>query len=189
VREHRLVDLHDQPFDAGQPTAYVAHVVAQSLGQGLAELAAGAVVAEHLVAARLLDGRGQGPRSDHLDLEAAGVAVGVLLEAVEVLREEAAGPAVVDPGGVREPPAGRLEVRTQRRHHREAAAGHPGGHPTARHLGQVRQVGQLLEHEADGLVEGRLVVAGHRPDAGRKRHPETRSVAAIVADPTTRVPS
>ena len=51
------------------PTAYVAHVVAHALGQRLGQVAAGAVVAEHLVAAGLLDGGGQGPGPGDLHLE------------------------------------------------------------------------------------------------------------------------
>ena len=50
--QRRLVDLHDQPVDAGQPAAQVGDVVAHALGQRLGQLAAGAVVGEHLVAAR-----------------------------------------------------------------------------------------------------------------------------------------
>ena len=42
--ERRLVDLHDQPVDAGQPAAQVGDVVAQALGQRLGQLAPGAVV-------------------------------------------------------------------------------------------------------------------------------------------------
>ena len=67
-----------------------------ALGQRLRELAAGAVVAEHLVAARLLDGGGQRPRAGDLRLERAGVALRLLLDRVEVLGEQRAGAAVVD---------------------------------------------------------------------------------------------
>ena len=61
--QRRLVDLHDQPLGAGQPAAQVGDVVADPLGERLGEVAAGAVVGEDLVAARLLDGRGQRPRA------------------------------------------------------------------------------------------------------------------------------
>ena len=50
-------------LDAGHPAAQVGDVVADALGQRLRQLAPGAVVGEHLVAARLLDGRGEGPGS------------------------------------------------------------------------------------------------------------------------------
>ena len=93
---------------AGHPAAYVGDVVAEPLGQRLRQLAAGAEVGEHLVAARPLDGRGQRPRSGDLDLERAGVPCACSSSAVEVLREQAAGPAVVDARGasVSRQPAG-----------------------------------------------------------------------------------
>ncbi len=97
-RQRGLVDLHDEPVDARQPAAYVVDVGEHALGQPLGQVAAGAGVAEHPVAARLLDGGGQGPRAGHLDLERAGVVLGLLLEPVEVLGEQAARAAVVDPG-------------------------------------------------------------------------------------------
>ena len=52
---------------------------------------------------------------------------------------------------------------------------------------------ESLEDLACGLEEVVGIRAGHRADAGRERHPvasaDTREVAAIVAEPTTRVPS
>ena len=59
-----------------------------ALGQRLRQLAPGAVVGEHLVAARLLDGRGERPRPGDLGLERAGVALRLLLDLVEVLGEQ-----------------------------------------------------------------------------------------------------
>ncbi len=65
----------------------------------------------------------------------------------------------------------------------------PAVTPRPGHLGQVGQVGELAEHQAQRLVEAALVVAGQRPDPGGERHPPTRVVSAMVAEPTTRVPS
>ena len=61
---------------ARDPAAHVGDVVAQALGERLGQLAAGAVVGQHPVAARPLDRRGQRPRAGDLDLERAGVALG-----------------------------------------------------------------------------------------------------------------
>ena len=71
--------------------------------------------------------------------------------------------------------------------HGQRPAGHRRGGAAARHLGQVREVRQLAEHDPHGLVVGRLVVAGHR--ARRRWRTSSVRCAAIVAEPTTRVPS
>ena len=93
-----LVDLDHHPVRARQPAAQVGDVSGQPLGQCLRELAPGAEVREHLVPARPLDGRRQRPRSGDLDLERAGVLLRLLLQPVEVLGQQATGPAVVDAG-------------------------------------------------------------------------------------------
>ena len=72
-----------------------------------------------------------------------------------------------------------------------AASDHVGAGWSAGDLGEVRQ-GQLAEDGAQRLVEGSLVVAGVRPDAGGERHPTAaaeRDVDSMVQEPTTRVPS
>ena len=51
------------------------------------------------------------------------------------------------------------------------------------------QVGQLAQDQPHRLVVGVLVVAGVGADTGGARHKDTRRVAEMVADPTTRVPS
>ena len=93
--QRRLVDLHHD-VGLGHPAPHVGDVDAQPLGEGLGELAARAAVGEHPVAARSLDGRRQRPRPGDLDLERAGVALAVLLDRVEVLRQQRPGTAVVD---------------------------------------------------------------------------------------------
>ena len=181
-----LVDLYDEPVDAGQPAAEVADVAAHALRECLGEIATRAVVGEDLVAAGPLDGCGQGPRPGDLDLERPGVRLGCLLQRVEVLREQAPGPTLVDPRSVGESPARRLQVGAQLCDHGQRASGHRGGGAAARHLRQVREVRQLAEHDPHGLVVRTLVVARHRADAGSEGH---QWVRAIVAEPTTRVPS
>ena len=94
--QRRLVDLHHPPVDAGQPAAQVGEVAPYALGERLRELAPGAVVGQHQVAARPLDGRRQRPRPGDLGLERADVALRLLLDLVEVLGEQAAGAALVD---------------------------------------------------------------------------------------------
>ncbi len=156
----------------------------EPLGQRLGELAPGAEVREHLVAAGSLDGRCEGPRPGDLDLERAGVLLRLLLEAVEVLGEQAAGPAVVDAGGpamTGEPPAGRLQVGAELGHHRERAAGHRGGRAPSGHLGEVGQVRELTEDEPHRLVEVALVVSGVRADAAGPRHVASRPAPSSVA--------
>ncbi len=189
-REGRLVDLHDPAVHAGEPPAQVGEVHPDALGERLRELATGTVVAQHLVAARLLDGRGEGPRPRHLRLERARAALGELLERVEVLRKERARPAVVDPAGVGQPPAGGLQVGGEPGRDREGATGHRRQDAPAGELGDVRQVGELAEHEAHGLGVGRVRRAGQGAHAGGGGHDMTTGrVDSMVAEPTTRVPS
>ena len=96
------------------------------------------------------------------------------------------------PGRVGQPPAGRLQVGAELGDHREGAAGHVRVRAAAGQLGQVRQVGQLAEHDPDGLVE-----VAPRPSPGIDPTPVARDhaaaprarVAVIVQEPTTRVPS
>ena len=71
-------------------------MVAQPLGEGLRQVAAGTGVRQDLVAAGPLHRGGQRPRPGHLDLDRAGEPLRLLLEPVEVLGQQAAGPAVVD---------------------------------------------------------------------------------------------
>ena len=113
--QRRLVELHHPPVDAGQPAPQVGQVAPYALGQGLGQLAAGAVVGEHPVAAGSLDGGGQRPRADDLGLERRRVALRLLLDLVEVLGEQAAGAALVDALPVGQPPAGGLQVEARGR--------------------------------------------------------------------------
>ena len=93
---------------------------------------------------------------------------------------------------VGDPPPGGLQVDAEPVEHGERPADHAGGRAAAGHLGEVRQVGQLTEHEPHRLVEGVLVLAGVRPDSAGERHrvaTRRADVAVIVQEPTTRVPS
>ena len=129
-------------------------MVAQALGERLGQLPAGTVVGEHLVAAGLLHGRGQGPRSGHLDLGGARVTLGLLLELVEVLGQQRPGATMVDTRGVGESPPGRLQVGAQPD---STASPRPvvvAVGPRPGKLGQVRQperAGELTENHAHRL--------------------------------------
>ena len=105
----------------GQPAAHVGDVVAHALGQRLGELAPGAVVGEHLVAARLLDRGGQRPRSGDLDLERARSQPCACSSSVSRSWASSDGPGAGRPRGVGEPPAGGLQVGAE-----------PGDHAPAR---------------------------------------------------------
>ena len=87
-RQGGLVDLHEDLGDRRQSATYVGQVDPHAFGQGLREVAAGAEVAQYAVAARLLHGGGQRPRSGDLELEPAGEPLGVLLQGVQVLGEQ-----------------------------------------------------------------------------------------------------
>ena len=160
------------------------------------------MVGQDPVAPGLLDRRGERPGPGQLGLEDPGVVLGPLLDRVEVLRQQRAGPSQVDAGSVGQPPPGRLEVGTELGDHRQRPAGHVRDRAPSGQLRHVRQLGQLAEHDAQrfGVLPGVVglraerLAAGHGPDAGGQRHAgpastDTRDVAVIVADPTTRVPS
>jgi hypothetical protein len=102
----------------------------------------------------------QGPA--HCTLKAGGP-VGRLVQRVQVVGQQVAGPGAVAGVPGRQPPAGRLQVHRQPGQQGGAAAGQVGVLTTGRQLGQERQVGQLTEDGADGLTR---VGARHAPDAG-----------------------
>ena len=114
----------------------------------------------------------------------------LVLEPVEVLAEQAAGATLVERGRAGrpgQPPAGGLQVGVELGHQPERAADHPRNDASARHLRQERQV-ELAEHDPQRLVEVLLVGPGEGADPRGERHAGTRSVASIVAEPTTRLP-
>jgi hypothetical protein len=187
-RDRGLVDLHHDLGRAAEPAADVGNVRPETLRERLGQLAPGAVVGQHLVAARALHGRGQGQRPGHLHLHGAGEVSEVLLGGVEVLGQHRAGPPQVAPRADTETPAGRLQVGLQPVEHGQAASDHPGVRAARGQLGHEGEVADLAPDDTERLVD---VGAGHRPDA-RGPHPDwvvSRRVCAIVADPTTRVPS
>ena len=77
----------------GQPPPHLHDQLRDALGQRLGQIAAGAVVGQHPIAARPLHGRGQRPRPGDGVLERAGVALGVLLEQVQVGPQRVDAPA------------------------------------------------------------------------------------------------
>ncbi len=197
-RQRRLVDLYDQ-LRTRDPARHARHVLGDALGQGLGEIATGSVVGEHPVATRALHRRGQRQWSGHLQLERSLEALGVLLQRVEVLGEQRAGPALVGAGCVGEPPPRGLQIGREAAEQPDRPADHAGSWAARRQLGQVRQVGQLVHDQPYRLVH---VVTRHRTDAGRVRlaggHPSPgRALLAVtsrageptVALPTTRVPA
>jgi hypothetical protein len=162
-------------------------VGAHPLGQRLRQIATRTVVGEDLVATGPLDRRRQGPGPGDLDLEVPLVVLELLLEMVEILREQAARTPVVDPASpAGQPPADGLEVGAELRDDRQRPASHGRHSPAGGQLGKVRKVGYLTHHQAQGLDD---VGARQRPDAGRERHAAARAVRVMVADPTTRLPS
>ena len=112
-RQRRLVDLDaaagpPAPGAAPRPRAPPA-LAAMACGQ----VARGAVVGEHGLAAGELEGRGGGQRAHHRQLDRAGPALGDLLESVEITVEQVEGPALVETGPVDQPPAAGLDVGVQ----------------------------------------------------------------------------
>ncbi|MFC5040656.1 hypothetical protein [Ornithinimicrobium kibberense] len=174
------------------------------LGQGGDQVAGGPGVRQHAVAQRQPHPGGQGPRPGHLHLERARPSVEGLGQLVEVLPPQRSRPLVVATRAVDEAPPLGLQVHRQvdeqvRAPAQQVRPGAPG-----RQLGQVRhpddplgdRPGQRPEDHPQGLPH---VGAGPRPDPGgahpvRGRHTRAGAhaalpAAAIVPDPTTRVPS
>ena len=129
-------------------------------------------------------------------LNGAGVALRLLLDRVEVLGEQAAGPAVVDaraPSVSRQPAGCRSAPRSG--HDASARPVIDAAAPAAGQLGQVRQVGRASSPSTTRTASAyvRRVVARaatRRPVA--ERHRERRGVVGVddaCAEPTTRVPS
>ena len=163
---------------------------AEPLGQRLSKLAAGAVVGQDAVAAWPLDGCREGPRAGHLDLERPGVALGLLLEGVEVLArasETARRWSTPPPAPVSRQPGG-LQVGTELGHDGERAA----DHVRVRHRARAARACAAATARRGRRWTRLVVVARRRPRASSPT-PEARVmtglVDAIVHEPTTRVPS
>jgi hypothetical protein len=76
----------------------------------------------------------------------------VLLQGIEVLGQQRARPPLVGTGRIGEPPPGGLQVGAQTAEHADRPADHAGRDSAVRQLGQVRQVGQLADHQPHRLV-------------------------------------
>jgi hypothetical protein len=146
----RLVELDDQ-MSSRDARGDLGCMSGEALGQGLREVPAGAGVDDRTVAAAALEARGQGPGPGRLHLERAGVVAGDIGERIEVAGEELPGPALVDPRARDQPPARRGEVHREVDQQGRAAADQVRAGPSAGQLGQVREVRQLAEHEAQRL--------------------------------------
>ena len=187
-----LVEL-DHPRDVGQSTAELDQQLGDPLGQGLAELTSGARIGQHPVASWPFHRGGQRPRTGDRQLQLADIALGLLLELVQIGAEHGPSLPVLPAGRVAEPPARGLQVDRQ--------VVQQGGRPAdqlrpwsaGRELGQIGQLGALGEGDLERLGD---VGAGPGADAtaaDRRRVAHGRRVPhrvlAIVELPTTRVPS
>lgn len=83
---------------AGQTAAHLVEMQAQPLGEGAGEIAPGTVVGEHRLAVLQLQRGGEGPGPDGLHLHLAFVALGELLQRVEVLPSQDRARLVSRPG-------------------------------------------------------------------------------------------
>ena len=171
--QQRLVELHHR-LRLGQPAPHLHDQLGDPLGQGLPELTPGAVVRQHPVAAWALHGRGQRPRPGDGVLDRAGVALGLLLQLVQVGPQRADRQPVLTTGPVGQPPAGRLQIDRQ--------PGEQGGRPTdqprvrapGRQLGQVGQIRALGEGDLDRVAD----VGRRARSRCRWTGPATRSVTS-----------
>ena len=163
-----------------------------ALGQGLGQLAAGAVVGQHPVAARSLDRGGQRPRAGDLDLERRRVALRLLLDLVEVLgRAALRARRWSTPCRVGQPPPGGLQV--ERRGRWRAATARPvmrRAGAAAGQLGEVRQAGRRAARRArpgpprrtprasspgcDPMPVARVIGAPPRPGGSTRSWPSRR---------------
>ena len=197
-REHggqrRLVHLDDDPVDAGQPAAYVGR-----RGRATPSASAWASSRRAPWSESTLSPRGfstvaasvHGPAT--WILNAPGEPWACSSRASRSWREQAARPAVVDPGPSVRSAASPAGCRSAPRSvtTAERAAGHRCA--PARGPGTSGRCGR--SGSSPSTARTRLVVrrAGRRRASTRRRSPAsrvaTRWVAAIVAEPTTRVPS
>ena len=166
-RQRRLVELHHPAVDAGHAAPEVGQVAAYALGERLRELAPGAVVGEHQVAARPLDRRRERPGADDLGLERAGER-----PATAPRPGRGPGPAGSAPAAGRAPPS--RSAATRRAGGRTPGRGDRHARPAMRRRrarGRAARgrragpVGQLAEHDPDRLGVRRVVVARMGPDA------------------------
>ena len=155
------------------------------------------MVAEHLVAARLLDGRGEGPRPGDLDLERARCSSWACSSSasrswasrLRARRWSTPGASVSrHPAGWRSAPRS-LDHGQRPPGHARRVAPRPGS------SGRCGRSGSSPSTIRTASAYAWSSSPGIEPDPGRdhvmrSRQPRrTRSVAAMVADPTTRVPS
>ncbi len=175
-----------------QATSYVGDVVGHAQRQRLGQVASGAVVGQHLVAARPLDGRGQRPRAGDLHLERAGSGRRPAPRARRGPGRAGCGRGAGRPAARRTCPVSRQPAGCRSA---SSSVTSPRARPTipARTprpgtSGRNGQV-ELTEHQPQRLVEVALVGPREGADAGCEGHAgHAASVASIVAEPTTRLP-
>ena len=187
--QRRLVELQDD-IDTREASLDLAHMNGGCLGERLSDVAAGAVVAHGSLAAARLDGSGKSPRAGQLSLERAAPAGEGLLYPVEVLRQPRARPRHHPAGRIGEPPAdgGGLDgqIRCDLCEQGHGAADEVRSGPSRGQLRDVGEVGQLPRDRARPLVR---VGARETADSGGGSWRDVIHRRAIVAEPTTRVPS
>ena len=101
---------------------------------------------------RQLDSGGQRPRSGELDLQGAGVSLGLSLQGVEIASEQVAGAAQVPAGARGHPPAGGLNLDRQVDEQPRRPADEFRADSSGRQFRDVGQIGELAEDGAKGLV-------------------------------------
>ncbi len=157
--EGRLVELEDEPR-AGDAAAHLVEVQAQALGEGGGEVAAGAGVGEGGLAVPQFQGRGEGPGADGLDLQQPFVALGELLQGVQVLAEPGAGAAGVPAGTVADPPAAGLHARVELHEEAGGAADHVCAGAAG---GEFGEVGKSSKLPVAALAASLASVPGEEP--------------------------
>ncbi|SCE12292.1 hypothetical protein GA0115246_111053 [Streptomyces sp. SolWspMP-sol7th] len=135
---------------------------AQALGERGGEVADGAGVGEGGLAAAQLQRGGERPRAHGLHLDEAVVALGELLQRVEVLAEPGSRAACVAARTVADAPAARFEVGPDLGEEADGAADHVRAGASRGQLGEVREV---LEGPVAARAASRASVPGREPIA------------------------
>ena len=161
-RQRRLVELQDQLLSR-QPSRQFRDQLDDPLLQRLDDLAAGTGVGKHPVPARVLEPAAsvQGPAT--AILRRPFVALGDLLQLVEIGPQGGDGAAMVAGRDVGQPPARGLQIDAESGQHRGAATDQPGVRTSGRKFRQVREIRAFCEGDLERV---RQVGAGPGTDAG-----------------------
>ena len=149
-RQRRLVHLNDDD-SARNPSPDLPRMVLDPFGERLHEIPSGTLIGQRLSAARAVEGHSQRQRAGYLNLERAGIAERSQFQRVEIRLQRRRCALLVLTGPVHQPPPGRLQVDMQVDEQGRRPAEQVGARPSARQLGQMRQVGQLADDGPGGL--------------------------------------